>query len=415
MAKARNLANVAKISNQQFLKEVSDLAPEFSKVTSKLGQDVFNEKGFQALNQIEGGATRFYALATVIGAQYVDIVDASNPLDGTGLMDVYEMGSGAYLQRNSVKKIRNVNPAWLGKDGTGLKNGDSPDPFVVRKPEVEQRYFTLNRNYQNWFTLQEFDLKQGWITEGGIGSVVSAIYAMVRLDYTEWEFAAFFEVLSGAINSAEYPLKDTQSIALTSWTEGRPTDAEMTEIIRIAKNIGEATEIAPTSEALNAAGYPNPAKSGDMIMLVRPGFRARFEELLGFVFNEARLTLPFEIKTVPNFGNISYIIPGEGGADDTPLYPQYDEWGVFEGFNTAADGTGTAYTEAEATAIDGNADVLAVVIQKGAIFELTQNELIVEPIRNPRGVYTNVWFNRPDNGFNFDYYRNVVVIRKPNA
>ncbi|MBR2554127.1 MAG: hypothetical protein IKE94_04615 [Aeriscardovia sp.] len=414
MAKAKNLANVAKITNAQFLKAVSDLAPEFSKVTAKVGQDVFTEKGFQALNTIEGGATRFYALATVVGAQFVDIVNASNPLDGSGLMEVYEMGSGAYLQRNAVKRIRNVNPAWLGADGTGLKNGDSPDPFTVRKPEVEQRYFTLNRNYQNWFSLQEFDLKQGWLTEDGIGSIVSAIYAMVRLDYTEWEFAAFFEVLSGAINSTEHELKDSQSIALSSWTEGRVTDAELTEMIRVCKNVGESMEIAPTSEALNSASYPNPAKASDHVMLVRAGFRSRFEELLGFVFNEARLQFPFEIKSVPNFGGISYVYRQEG-EDDVALYPQYDSLGVFSKFNTKEDGTGTDYTEAQATAVDNNADVLAIIIQKGAIFELTQNELMVEPIRNPRGVYTNVWWNRPDNGFNFDYYRNIVVIRKPDA
>ena len=51
----------------------------------------------------------------------------------------------------------------------------------------------------------------------------------------------------------------------------------------------------------------------------------------------------------------------------------------------------------------------------GIIQVLAQNGYEVTPIYNPRGLYTNYWANRPNNGINWDPLYNMVVFRKPGA
>jgi hypothetical protein len=61
---------------------------------------------------------------------------------------------------------------------------------------------------------------------------------------------------------------------------------------------------------------------------------------------------------------------------------------------------------------DPNADVLAIVADKGWMFEGTQNPYNVEPIRNPRGLYTNMWASSVGNTVAIDPLYNVVTISK---
>ena len=59
---------------------------------------------------------------------------------------------------------------------------------------------------------------------------------------------------------------------------------------------------------------------------------------------------------------------------------------------------------------DPNADVIAVLADKGAVFTQMQGQYSVEPIRNPRGKYTNYWASLAgDNGIYTDYNYNWVV------
>lgn len=408
---------MSKLTNAQFLTAVSKVAPEFKELASKNSRDVFTEAGYQSLQNIPGtedAVTRFYNIALLVGLQTVEHAKFKDVLASMGILERLQMTMGAYKQENRVQRIKNVNPAWLGKDGTGLKNGDSVDPYVVRKPVIEQNYYGLNWNYQNWFTLQDFDLKLGWVTPNdGIQSIVSAMYEMVDLDRLETEYSKFFEVLNGAIHSTDHALADTQQIILDSWS-ATPTDAEVEELIRVLKNIVEVFDSMPSVDIYNAGKYPNGADASDMTMLVRVGIKSRIDTVMAYVFGPEYLQFPIKVKAVPNFGGIKHYAASDK-TFKTELVPVTDKDGVYTGFYSA-DGTETGQIAAADTVeVDPNEDIIAVIAQKGVIFELIQNEMRVRPIINPRGEYQNTFFNQPNNGINYNHFKNLITISKPSG
>lgn len=402
---------MSKLTNAQFLTLVSKKAPEFKSLASKESEYVFSEAGFQALENLSGtddAVSRFYNVALLVGLQFVDLTGYRNPLTTMNLIERFNMSMGSYMQRNRVRRIKNVSPAWLGTNGAGLQNGDSIDPFVVRKPEIDQHYYGINWNYQNFITFQDFDLKRGWLSEGGIQEIVSAVYDQIGLDRVETEYAKVFEVLSGALNSQEHPLLDSQQLVLDSWTDAAPSDAEIRELVEMVKNVAEAIEAVPSVDFYNAGGYPNSAPASDMTLLVRLGLKSKIESVMAYVFGPDYLQFPIKVKAVPNFGGLK---AQYNGSDLTPVY---DKLGVMIGYST--DGTEANIVDpANVTYLDPNADIIGVIIQKGAIFELIQNEMKVRPIFNPRGEYENTFFNQADNGINYNHTRNIVTISKPSV
>ena len=406
---------MSKLTNSQFLTAVSKVAPEFKEMAAKNSRDVFTEAGFQALQNLPGtedAVTRFYNIALMVGLQTVEHAKFKDVLAAMGILERLQMSMGAYKQENHVQRLKNVNPAFLGKDGKGLKNGDSVDPYVVRKPVIDQDYYGLNWNYQNWFTLQDFDLRLGWITPGdGVQSIVSAIYEMVDLDRIETEYSKFFEVLNGAINSTTHPLTDTQQIKLDSWGEN-PTDDEVDALIRVLKNIVEVFDSMPSVDIYNAGQYPNGADASDMTMLVRIGIKSRIDTLMAYVFGPEYLQFPIKVKAVPNFGGIKHYAASDSSFT-TELIPVTDKDGVYTGYYSA-DGTESGQiAEADTVEVDPNKDIIAVIAQKGVIFELIQNEMKVRPIINPRGEYQNTFFNQMNNGINYNHNKNLITISKP--
>ena len=406
---------MAKLTNAQFLTAVSKVAPEFKEMAAKNSRDVFTESGFQALQNLPGtedAVTRFYNIALMVGLQTVEHAKFKDVLASMNILERLQMSMGAYKQENHVQRMKNVNPAFLGTDGKGLKNGDSVDPYVVRKAVIDQDYYGLNWNYQNWFTLQDFDLKLGWITPGdGIQSIVSAIYEMVDLDRIETEYSKFFEVLNGAINSTKHPLTDTQQIKLDSWGEN-PTDDEVEALIRVLKNIVEVFDSMPSVDIYNAGQYPNGADASDMTMLVRLGIKSRIDTLMAYVFGPEYLQFPIKVKAVPNFGGIKHYAASDASFT-TELIPVTDKDGVYTGYYSA-DGTESGQIAgSETVEVDPNKDIIAVIAQKGVIFELIQNEMKVRPIINPRGEYQNTFFNQMNNGINYNHHKNLITISKP--
>ena len=439
MAKKKfDISTVESVSNEDFLKAVAKAAPDFARLTAKTANEVFTEAGFEALQHIEGGATRFYGIAMLVGLQFVDFITGRNVLDDMGVIERFRMSMGSYSQRNRVKRLHNVSPAWLGADGKGLKNGDSPDQFVVRKPEVIQDYYGLNWNYSNFFSIQDFDLKRGWIMENGIGDIVAQSYNMVKLDRSEEEFGLFFHVLDGALNSVAHPMRDTQILRLGSWTDAGPTDGEINALIVYVKDAAESLGLTPTCDIFNAAGAPNDAGVADHVLLIRPGIKSRMEKMMGYAFNDDKLQFPFDVKVVPDFGGmIPYANNPVEGGDPILLQEVYDGLGVVVGYidasvtingparevngqwlvNVTSGGAtaDTTFPEKADFYEDSNADVLGVIAQRGVIFELIQNEMTVNVAPNFRGMYRNPWFNQPDNGINYNHTRNLIAICKPAA
>lgn len=403
------------LTNQQYLIAVSKAAPEFQKLLAKNPQDIFTEQGFERLKKIatDDPVTRFYSVALLVGLQKVDHAKYKDPMVEAGVVESYNMSYGAYMQRNRVKRIKNVNPAFLGSDGTGLKNGNSVDPFVVRKPEIIQDFYgDPNAFYQNYITLQNYDLKLGWLTEGGIDDIVSAIFEMIDLDRIETRFALYFNVLNGAIHSTTTPMLDTQKLVLDSWTDNEPTDAEVRNLIELVKNVEESFSLTPSVELYNAGGFPNNAPLSDMVMLVRAGIKSKIESVMAYVYGPEYLQFPVKIKSVANFGGIKHFAASDT-EHTTELKPVADENGVYTGY-WSADGTTTdQVAEAATVTVDPNENVLAVIVEKGAIFQLIQNPMTAKSIFNPRGEYTNTFFNETGNGIYYNYTKNLITISKP--
>lgn len=430
-----NYNTLTKMSNADFLAAVAGRAPQFKELASKKSEEVFNEKGYEALSSIFSAngdpVTDFYQVAMLVGLQYVDMVDFDNPLDSMGLIDRYKMDLGAYMQRSRVKRIKNVSPGWIG-----LQNGDSPNQFECRKIEVEQDYYTLNWNYQNFISLQDFDLKMGWIKENGIGEITAAIFNMIGLDRVETEYSKFFEVLSGAINSVNHPLQGSQVMELSA---ALSSEAGVRSFIKFVKNVARSISAVPSTDLFNAAKYPNgSAAKNRMVILVREGVLSEIEDVLGYAFNPEKLNLPFEIHEVPNFGGLTLY---DAATEQTKLQVVYDRNGVavggvdaaatVNGYATkrksdgryivnitsggaTADTTFPEFELGETVEIDEtNADIVAVLIERGCIFELMQNDMVSEPARNARGMYVNTWFNQPNNGIGYNHEKNLVVFKLP--
>jgi len=434
-------STVTKMSNADFLTKVAELAPQFKEIASKVAKEGFTSSNFEAMSQLPTGqdnVSNFYSIACLVGMQFVDYAGFKNKVDEIGVIERLAMPFAEYIQRNRVKRIKNVNPAWKG-----LKDGDSVDPYIVRKPEIEQDYYGgKNVAYQTFITMQEFDLKRGWLTENGIGEIVGAVFNMIDLDRAEFDYGLYKEALNGAINSSNHPLQGTQKLELAAptstvanFTAATFSKDELIELVEDLIDIGEAIESNVTLTTFNAAKYPMPLNTSDLVMMIRPGYKAKIRTLLADVYHDENLKIPFDMKVVENFGGL---VPYD--SDNAELQPVYDSLGAMVGYvkksytNVSAatyDATNDKYTvkygsqqgsTADVTPesgvdhyVDPNEKVIAVLAQKGLIFELIQNPFNVRPIFNPRGEYTNTFFNQLDNYLGVNYSKALITISRQQA
>ena len=434
-------STVTKMTNADFLTKVAELAPQFKEIASRVAKEGFTESNFEAMSQLPTGqdnVSHFYSIACLVGMQFVDYAGFKNKVDEIGVIERLAMPFAEYIQRNRVKRIKNVNPAWKG-----LKDGDSVDPYVVRKPEIEQDYYGgKNVAYQTFITMQDWDLKAHWLSENGIGEIVGAVFNMIDLDRAEFDYALYKEALNGAINSQTHALQGSQKIELAAptstvanFTAATFTKTELVELVEDLIDIGEAIESNVTLTTFNAAKYPMPLNTSDLVMMIRPGYKAKIRTLLADVYHDENLKIPFEMKVVENFGGL---VPYD--SDNAELQPVYDSLGAMVGYvkksytNVSAatyDETNDKYTVKYGTQqgstadvtpesgvhhyIDPNEKVIAVLAQKGLIFELIQNPFNVRPIFNPRGEYTNTFFNQLDNYLGVNYSKALITISRQQA
>ena len=169
-----------------------------------------------------------------------------------------------------------------------------------------------------------------------------------------------------------------------------------------------------TQKGFNANAFETAVDKEDHIVLVRAGIMNQIKRMkaLNVHYGEGAdmLEIPFKVVEVQDFGGIKY---QANGAD---LFPHYDTLGAVDGWATT-DGGEKAYDldSTAVTTIDTDANVLAVVAQKGVIFENISNPYSVEPIRNPRGLYNNYWASAPDNTIAYDANYDLITISKPSV
>ena len=412
------------ITNAEIWDAVRSKYPSFASHTSKATSDLFTAKGWEALSANPQDINDFFSLSMRVYLQLVNVSRTKDTLEAKGFGEYYDNPMGGIIQRMGVDSITPVSPAYKG-----LTNGGSVDPYVVRKPLVSERFFNRNFDYQSMITItDQYMLKDMFINEYGIDEFMSGIMTGLQNGYINQVYLNKLEVLDKAINSSTWALKTTQKYETHITVDGSgnpaPTANDCISFIQLIKNIVSAMELGPQTDAYNALGFKSTQNKDRLKLLVRPGYKTAIETLvLANAYNQERLQLPIDVIEVPHFGGLVPQVDISGTLTD--VYPEYDSLGAHkidlddthttykqQMYNTAADGTGTTYYEEDIVYRDPNADIIAVIADKGAVFTSRQNGYTVEPQRNARGLYTNYFASSPNNTVSYDPLYNFVVIEK---
>lgn len=393
--------DISGVTNVELWNLARKANPTFASHTAKGTADLFTERGFEALARTDVTAiNEFFEISLRVGFQMLSVSRAKNPLEGKGLVQVYNTPNGGYTQRMAIKSIKPVTPKFKG-----LQNGDSVDPWIVRKPEASERFFQQNFDYQSFITIQDFQVKTIFISERGMGEFVAGVMQGLSNGYTIQEFENTLEAINKAINSQTYPLQDSQVVEVSVADADALTNEELTTTILAMKDLISAMQTSAQTGAYNAAKFESTVDTSDLVCIMRPSLKNRIAvNLLTGAIHPENLSLPVDVIELQNFGGVQATTDGT-----TPLYPLYDTNGEQTGWTTTEGGT-TAYT-GEVTMVDPNEDVLAIIAQKGLIFENKQNPYQVGVIYNPRGLYSNYWASSANNAICVDPYYNLVVIK----
>lgn len=423
------------LTNAQLWNYIRDRYPNFKSQTAKGTADLFTAKGFEQLSQFDSSVLNdFFALSLRVFLQKIDVANVKDLLSDQDFGESYDQPYGGYTQRIAVNSIKPISPGYKG-----LKDGDSPDPFVVRKPETNERFFTQNFDYASLVTTPDTALyKNMFVSETGMSDYLGGIMKGLQNGYTLQKYVNKLEALNAGINSVTFALKDTQKYQTAALTDS----ASIIAFIKLVRDIVSAMVFNPATAAFNAYGFESTQDKDRLRLLVKP-------ELMNTIATISRLnspedmSLPIKVVQVPNFGGLTPALTkgdvyaaGSIKTDSsaTPTYTTYLAATATQSdttigeitvtstvpiYNTLGEKVATAFVTSGTTYYipnevtkytDPNASVMAVIADKGYIFENQQNPYQVEPIRNPRGLYTNYWASSPNNGIVVDHLYNVVTI-----
>lgn len=434
---------MARLTNMELVQAASYKYPDIKQLLAKTSLKLFTEAGFEALSQLpDGGKDKFLNAMLLVSRQYITPVKYKDAAQEIGILERFGVGYGAYIQDNRMGDMPNEDPIAFGTNGTGLKNGDMMlKDRIIRKPVIKQDYYGKNKNYYNHFSWQMFDVKRAWLNEdGGLEELMSQAWAQILRNKAKVEYAWFFEALSGAINSVLHPMKDTQQIVLSA--DVLSDEADLTkELVQAVKNVIYSFENVPDCTIFNADGFPSSIDTSDLVLLVRKEYKPIIDNVLAYVYHDEKISFPIPVKAVPNFGGLT-----AADADGNALQPVYTDAVEYNGVSYG-DGSIIGYVDAGVTVngrakfvgnqwlvnvtsgsttadttfivgeapkqIDPNANVIAVIAEKGVIFELVTEDMVVETdyVRGYR--VTQTYVSQFNNGVNYRYTRNLITISKP--
>lgn len=401
------------LTNLQLWDYLRNKYPKFRSETSKGTADTFTERGFEQLKTFDSSILNdFFDLSMRVFLQKIDVADVKDILEGQGFGESYSTPYGGYTQRIAINSIKPVSPAFKG-----LTNGKSVDPFVVRKGESAERFFTQNFDYQSLITMpDEATYKNMFVDENGMSAYFAGMMKALANGYTLQVYNNKLEALNAAINSVNYPLQATQkfqvAIANMDVATVATADAETAyanqfiAFIQLVRNIVDSMVYTPATGAYNAAGFETTQEVGRLKLLVRPTLANAIASIMK-LNNAEDMSLPIDVVKVPDFGGLK---PFSDANFETPVYPVYDDLGAVIGYNTVENQKEVTVLPAAVYWQDPNEKILGVIADKGVVFTNTQNPYQVEPIRNPRGLYTNYWASSVNNAVLYDTYYNLVTI-----
>lgn len=395
------------ISNVDLWNAIRKNYPTFASHTAEGTADLFTERGYGSITRNGlGTVNEFWTLAMPYYLNLINISHAIDKLEEAGFGEFYDMPWGGYIQRMSVNSIKPISPKYRD-----LQNGSTLDPFVVRKPTVENRFFDTNFDYQSLLTMpDEWQNKRIFTSEYGMSEFLAGIFEGLENGYTIQKYENKLEAINAAINDAG--LKASQFVDVTF--SDTPTEQQLIDFIFSVKATLTAMTIGPQTGAYNALGFESTQDKGRLKLLVRAGYKDRVDLLVARnSYNRDVLNLPIDVIEVPSFGGLKPTLP-VGGGESYDLYPAYNALGERVGWSLTDGGDPNPDISEDAVEwVDPNKDVYAILADKGIIFETRRNPYQVEPIRNPRGLYTNYWASAPDNAIHYDALYNMVIFRKP--
>jgi hypothetical protein len=393
------------IDNLQIWDSLRKAYPQFASHTSKGTKELFTAKGFEALQVNDAQAiNEFFNLSMRVFLQTVNVSRAKDPLEAKGFGEHYNQPNGGIIQRMAVNSIKPISPAYKN-----LTNGSTIDPFVVRKPEAGERFFKQNFDYQSLITIpDEFAMKQIFISEFGMSEFMGGIMEGLKNGYTTQVYLNKIEAINAGINSMTRTLKPTQKVTVE--LGDTPTTDQLVDFILAVNDIVSAMDIAPQTSGFNAMGFDSTQDISRLKLLIRPGYLNLIKtHVLPNAYNQEQLNLPVDVIEVENFGGLTPFTDPDLVA---PALPIYNTVGELTGYGLQPTDTVPLFTDDQVFWKDPNEDVVAILVDKGYVFTSQQNPYSVEPIRNPRGLYTNYWASSPNNTIACDPLYNIVVFKK---
>ena len=465
------------ISNAAYEKAFLKAYPNYKQYTSGVTASVFKDNGF--LDTILSDVAKLNEVYNALNRITLNVINISQAVDSFDIGDFGENFDSEYaagVQRIAIYPMKPTSPKFKNLPKGGVNQQ------AVRIPKIEDRYFKINFDFQNFYTIQEYQIRQMFVSEYGISEFYAGFMAQMTNSYIEQKHINTLECLNALINSATHPLQDTQKIVLKSWTETdgfmTPTSTELIDFIQRIKNVVSHMNATTSTSAYNALGFKTHQDVSRLRLLCRVGIKNLIDtEVMVGAYNPERVSLPFDIIEVENFGglvpikNIKDTFTGDGTEDefelttdeingnmvvkvggtattaytyadgvvtfdsapaasaaieityDAKVFPVYatssnTDMSVGEGeqigWSLTEDDTTVAYKDSEIDYYDPNANVLAVLADKGAVFSVNHNapRMISAPY-NAAGLYVTQWFSVPANEIHGDALYTLLTINAP--
>lgn len=455
------------LTNLQLWNYLRNKYPTFHSITSEGTKALFTSEGYEQLAQYNQQALNdFFNLSLRVFLQKITVANVKDILDDQDFGESYAMTRGGGItQRMAIPTVMPVSPAYRN-----LQNGDSPDQFVVRKPESSEQFYKQNFDYQSVITMpDEVMYKDMFIQEFGMSNYQAGIMKALADGYKLQKQTNKFAAIHAAINSVTFPLQDTQNFetadpisditAVNSADKSVAYASKYINFINLVNNIVDGMVYTPQTGAFNKAGFETTQDINRLKILCRPTLANGIKSISKLNSAEG-MSLNIDAVKVPDFGGVITTLTASEtytagtvylANDSTPTYTEYKaltaaastvtiaasltgvvKTEIFDNFGTkvadayylaggvASVGSGqaaTSYTTIYVPnkyrrTVDLDEDIIAVIADKGLIFENNQSPYTVEPARNVRGRYTDFWASSPKNAILVDNYANMVVIRK---
>lgn len=282
---------------QAFLKKY----PQYKSYTAGGTASLFKSEGF--LDCILSDITKLnevYNALNRITLNIINIAQVSDSFDIGDFGETFDSEYAAGVQRMAIFPMKPTSPKYRNIPKAGVNQQQ------VRIPKIEDRYFKVNFDFQNFYTLQEFQIKQMFVSEYGISEFYAGFMAQMGNSYTEQKHLSVLECINALIHSEKHPLQTTQKEILTEWTDNAPTSAQLKELIQRVKFIVSRMKATTSTGAFNATGFKTKQDVSRLRLLCRVGLKDLIEtEVLAPIFHDEKLSLPFEIIEVENFGGLT--------------------------------------------------------------------------------------------------------------